>query len=117
MNPVGVVPFFIHFATGAMHCPHHVAEEWSERFRGAFDEGWDALRAQIVQRQLELRVDDGVVEVEPYVVRDKLQHVRVVDFGLSGILAELNCGMRIPHGQVVNSLRMMCEQVVPRFRD
>ena len=34
------------------------------------------------------RVDDGVVEVEPFVVRDKLQHVRVVDFGLEGIIAE-----------------------------
>ena len=34
------------------------------------------------------RVDDGVVEVEPFVVRDKLQHVRVVDFGLAGILAD-----------------------------
>ena len=34
------------------------------------------------------RVDDGVVEVEPFVGRDKLQHVRVVDFGLEGILAD-----------------------------
>jgi rod shape-determining protein MreC len=34
------------------------------------------------------RVDDGVVEIEPFVVRDKLQHVRVVDFGLEGILAD-----------------------------
>ncbi len=34
------------------------------------------------------RVDEGAVEVEPFVVRDKLQHVRVVDFGLAGILAE-----------------------------
>lgn len=34
------------------------------------------------------KVDDGVVEVEPFVVRDKLQHVRVVDFGLAGILGE-----------------------------
>ena len=33
------------------------------------------------------RVDEGVVEVEPFVVRDKIQHVRVADYGLAGILA------------------------------
>jgi hypothetical protein len=48
-------------------------------------------------------------------VVDRLSALRE-ELGLSGILAELNCGMRIPHGQVVNSLRMMCEQVTPRFR-
>lgn len=36
-----------------------------------------------------VRTDDGVVEVEPYVARDKLEHVRVVDFGLDGILTDL----------------------------
>ena len=52
----------------------------------------------------------------PAMVTDRLAALRE-ELGLSGILAELNCGMRIPHGQVVNSLRMLCEQVVPRFRD
>jgi len=34
------------------------------------------------------RVDEGVVEVEPFVVRDKIQHVRIADYGLTGILAQ-----------------------------
>jgi hypothetical protein len=37
--------------------------------------------------------------------------------GLSGILAEMNCGMRIPHDRVVNSLRLMCSEVMPHLRD
>ncbi|MCB1233432.1 MAG: sulfatase-like hydrolase/transferase, partial [Verrucomicrobiae bacterium] len=49
-------PFFAYLATGAMHCPHHVAPEWSDRFRGRFDAGWDALREEIYRRQLELGV-------------------------------------------------------------
>ena len=36
--------------------------------------------------------------------------------GLAGILAELNCGMRIPHHQVVNSLNLMCQEVRPKFQ-
>lgn len=52
----------------------------------------------------------------PAMVIDRLGALRE-ELGLTGILAELNCGMRIPHGQVVNSLRMMCEQVTPRFKD
>jgi arylsulfatase A-like enzyme len=49
-------PFFLYYATGAMHCPHHVAPEWSDRFRGHFDQGWDQLHEEIYQRQLALGV-------------------------------------------------------------
>lgn len=49
-------PFFMYWATGAMHCPHHVWPEYSDRFKGQFDDGWDALRARIHSRQLELGV-------------------------------------------------------------
>ena len=49
-------PFFAYFATGAMHCPHHVWPEWADRFAGAFDDGWDALRERVYRRQLELGV-------------------------------------------------------------
>jgi len=49
-------PFFLYYATGAMHCPHHVAPEWSDAFRGQFDQGWDALRREIYERQLALGV-------------------------------------------------------------
>ena len=37
-------PFFLYFATGAMHAPHHVAPEWVERYRGRFDHGWERWR-------------------------------------------------------------------------
>jgi arylsulfatase len=49
-------PFFTYFSTPAVHAPHHVAPEWIEKFRGQFDEGWDALREAIYNRQLDLGV-------------------------------------------------------------
>ena len=49
-------PFFAYFATGAMHCPHHVWPEWADKFKGQFDDGWDALRERIYERQLKLGV-------------------------------------------------------------
>lgn len=49
-------PFFTYIATGAMHCPHHVAPEWIDKFEGQFDQGWDALRSEIYERQLALGV-------------------------------------------------------------
>ena len=49
-------PFFSYIATGAMHCPHHVAPEWIEKFKGQFDQGWDELRREIYERQLSLGV-------------------------------------------------------------
>jgi arylsulfatase len=52
-------PFFCYFSTPAVHAPHHVAQEWIDKFKGQFDEGWDALREHIYQRQLELGVIPG----------------------------------------------------------
>jgi arylsulfatase len=49
-------PFFVYFAPGATHAPHHVPSAWAERYRGRFDEGWDALRERIFERQKELGV-------------------------------------------------------------
>ncbi len=49
-------PFFMYFATGATHAPHHAPEEYIERYRGKFDRGWDALREATHKRQLELGV-------------------------------------------------------------
>ncbi|MEY4173913.1 MAG: hypothetical protein RI900_1078 [Actinomycetota bacterium] len=49
-------PFFCYFSTAAVHAPHHVAPEWIQRFRGQFDEGWDALRHRIHQQQLQMGV-------------------------------------------------------------
>jgi arylsulfatase len=49
-------PFFLYFSPGATHSPHHVWPEWIEKFRGQFDDGWDALRERIHARQLELGI-------------------------------------------------------------
>jgi arylsulfatase len=49
-------PFFMYFATGATHAPHHVPQEWADKYRGAFDDGWDALRERTFARQKELGV-------------------------------------------------------------
>jgi arylsulfatase len=49
-------PFYLHFCTGAMHAPHHVAKEWADRYAGQFDDGWDAFRQRVLARQKELGV-------------------------------------------------------------
>jgi arylsulfatase len=49
-------PFFVYFAPGATHAPHHVPPGWAERYRGRFDSGWDVLRERIVARQKTLGV-------------------------------------------------------------
>jgi arylsulfatase A-like enzyme len=46
-------PFFLYVAPGANHAPHHVAPEWSDRFKGQFDSGWDAYRQATLARQIE----------------------------------------------------------------
>lgn len=56
-------PFFVYFAPGATHAPHHVPAEWSDRYKGAFDDGWDALRERIFERQKELGVIPGDAEL------------------------------------------------------
>ncbi|MEZ5651189.1 MAG: arylsulfatase [Burkholderiaceae bacterium] len=49
-------PFFMHFATGAPHAPHHAPRACIEAYRGVFDDGWDVIRAQTFERQLALGV-------------------------------------------------------------
>jgi arylsulfatase A-like enzyme len=49
-------PFFMYFAPGATHAPHHVPRQWSDKYRGRFDKGWDALREATLARQKKLGV-------------------------------------------------------------
>jgi arylsulfatase len=49
-------PFFMYFAPGATHAPHHVPKEWSDKYKGKFDLGWDKLRQEILERQKKLGV-------------------------------------------------------------
>jgi arylsulfatase A-like enzyme len=49
-------PFFVYFAPGATHAPHHVPAEWADKYKGEFDSGWDAQRERTFARQKELGV-------------------------------------------------------------
>ncbi len=46
-------PFFVYYAPGAVHAPHHVPQDWSARWKGKFDQGWDVMREEIFARQIE----------------------------------------------------------------
>ena len=60
-------PFFVYYAPGATHAPHHVFPEWIEKNKGRFDQGWDKLREEIFARQKELGVipQDAVLTERP----------------------------------------------------
>ncbi len=49
-------PFFMYFAPGATHAPHHVPREWADKYKGKFDQGWDKLREETLARQKKLGV-------------------------------------------------------------
>ena len=49
-------PFFAYYAPGATHAPHHVPAAWSDKYKGRFDDGWDALRKRTLARQKQLGV-------------------------------------------------------------
>lgn len=46
-------PFFMYWATGCLHGPHHVMKEWADRYAGTFDDGWDAYRERVFRRAKE----------------------------------------------------------------
>ena len=54
-------PFFMYYATGAGHAPHHVFKEWADRYQGKFDDGWDAYRETVFARQKEIGLLPGHV--------------------------------------------------------
>jgi arylsulfatase A-like enzyme len=49
-------PFFVYYAPGATHAPHHVPVQWSAKYKGKFDQGWDKLREETLERQKALGV-------------------------------------------------------------
>jgi arylsulfatase A-like enzyme len=53
---MGDKPFFVYFAPGATHAPHHVPKEWADKYEGKFDRGWDRLREETIARQKALGV-------------------------------------------------------------
>src|SRR5262245_22753535 len=58
-------PFFVYFAPGATHAPHHVPKEWSEKYKGKFDQGWDKVREETFARQKKLGVIPSECELTP----------------------------------------------------
>jgi arylsulfatase len=49
-------PFFMYFAPGATHAPHHVPKEWIAKYKGKFNQGWDAMREEVLARQINVGV-------------------------------------------------------------
>jgi arylsulfatase A-like enzyme len=58
-------PFFLYYAPGACHAPHHAPKEWIDRFRGRFDMGYEAIREQTLARQKELGIVPADTELPP----------------------------------------------------
>ena len=58
-------PWLCHFAFGACHAPHHVAKEWSDKYKGKFDMGWDKYREIVLERQKKLGVVPENAELSP----------------------------------------------------
>lgn len=58
-------PFFMYYAPGATHAPHHVPEEWRDKYKGQFDQGWDKLREEILARQIEMGIVPAGTKLAP----------------------------------------------------
>jgi alkanesulfonate monooxygenase SsuD/methylene tetrahydromethanopterin reductase-like flavin-dependent oxidoreductase (luciferase family) len=78
-------------------------EKREERSEGLAALTWDAARRE------------KVVVGTPETVTARLKELRE-ELGLSGILAELNCGGQLPHDQVMRSLKLLCTEVMPHFK-
>jgi arylsulfatase A-like enzyme len=59
-------PFYMYYATGAAHAPHHVPTEWADRYQGSFDMGWDAYRETVFARQKEIGLISPDAELSPH---------------------------------------------------
>ena len=58
-------PFFVYFAPGATHAPHHVPKEWVDKYKGQFDQGWDKVRETTFAQQKKLGVIPPECELTP----------------------------------------------------
>ena len=58
-------PFFMYWATGCLHAPHHVMKEWADKYAGKFDDGWDAYRERVHGRAKELGWIPADAELTP----------------------------------------------------
>lgn len=58
-------PLMLYFAPGAAHAPHHAPKEWRDKFKGKFDKGWDAVRQETYEKQLEMGIIPAGTELTP----------------------------------------------------
>ena len=58
-------PFYMYYAPGATHAPHHVPAEWKEKYKGKFDQGWDKLREETLARQIKLGIVPAGTKLAP----------------------------------------------------
>ncbi len=58
-------PFFMYFAPGAAHAPHHVPAEWRDKYKGKFDQGWDKVREETLERQKKLGIVPADTKLAP----------------------------------------------------
>ena len=58
-------PFFLYYAPGACHAPHHAPKEWIEKYAGRFDEGYEAMREATLARQIEMGIVPPNTELPP----------------------------------------------------
>jgi len=65
-------PFFIYFAPGATHAPHHVPADWIAKWKGKFDQGWDKIREETLQRQIAMGLvpKDTKLAPKPDAIKD-----------------------------------------------
>ncbi len=101
-----------------MHFYRYLGERIEESARL---EGARAIenRAERGQRLQSIDYDEvlrsKIIAGTPQQVVDRLSELRE-ELGLSGILAEMNCGSQIPHERVLTSLQLLCEEVIPKFK-
>ncbi len=65
-------PFFMYFAPGGTHAPHHVPQEWIAKYKGKFDQGWDKLREETLARQKQLGIvpQETTLAPKPEAIKD-----------------------------------------------
>ncbi len=103
-------PFFMYYAPGATHAPHHVPKEWSDRYQGKFDDGWDVLREQILPKQKSLGVvpKDAELTARHAEIPGMERHARRDEAGAGPSDGDLR---RLPRAD-----RLPCRQVGRRNR-
>lgn len=58
-------PFFMYFCPGANHAPHQPLKEWADKYKGKFDEGYEAIREKILARQKKMGIVPANTELSP----------------------------------------------------